>query len=59
MRHDNIRDFFAGLLEIVQHHVQDEPSLQQHNMEVRPDEIVNPADEARLDIRAKGFWRAG
>ena len=59
MRHDNVRDFIAGLLEIVQHDVQVEPPLQPLYTEVHPEEIGNRADAARLDIRAKGFWRAG
>jgi hypothetical protein len=61
MRHDNIRDFLIGLLQIVQTDVQKEPPLQplNQNTEEIPTEIGNSADEARLDIRAKGFWRAG
>ena len=59
MRHDNIRDFLAGLLQIVQNDVETEPPLQPLRTDVIPTEIGNAADEARLDIRAKGFWRAG
>ena len=59
MRHDSIRDFLAGLLEIVQTDVQIEPPLQPLQTEVTATNIGNPADAARLDIRAKGFWRSG
>ena len=56
MRHDNVRDFLAGLLEIVQHDVQTEPPLQLTTTE-STSASGNTADGARLDIRAKGFWR--
>ena len=59
IRHDNIRDFLAALLQIVQTDVQKEPPLQQLQTEVIPTNIGNSADAARLDIRAKGFWRSG
>ena len=52
MRHDNVKDFLAGLLEIVQHDVQTEPPLQP-----KTSASGNTADGARLDIRAKAFWR--
>ena len=56
MRHDNVRDYLAGLLEIVQYDVQTEPPLQPTTTE-STSASGNTADGARLDIRAKGFWR--
>ena len=48
IRHDSIRDFEANLLNKVCNDVETEPKLQPVNN-----------DEARLDIRARGFWRRG
>ena len=48
IRHDTIRDFEANLLNKVCNDVETEPKLQPINN-----------DEARLDIRARGFWRRG
>ena len=48
IRHNNVRDFEANLLKNVCNDVEIEPKLQP---------IEN--DEARLDIRARGFWRPG
>ncbi len=57
MRHDNIRDFLAGLLKKTQTDVQTEPPLQPLRTGQIQSDIGNTADGARLDIRAKGFWR--
>jgi hypothetical protein len=59
MRHDNIRDFLIALLQKTQKDVQREPPLQPLKTETIPTGIGNTADEARLDIRARGFWRQG
>ena len=59
MRHDNIRDFLIVLLQKIQNDVQKEPPLQPLQTVTVPTQIGNPADEARPDIRAKGFWRRG
>ena len=57
-RHDSIRNFEAKLLKLTCNDVQVEPSLQPcGSMTFHKSAIVN--DEARLDIRAKGFWRQG
>ena len=48
IRHDNVRNFEANLLKKVCNDVEIEPALQP---------VDN--DEARLDIRARGFWRPG
>ena len=59
MRHDNVRDFLIGLLQITQTDAQKEPLLQPIQTNVVQREIGNSTDEARLDIRARGFWKAG
>ena len=58
-RHDNIRDMECTLLKSVVHDVECEPSLQPvvNKSGYRPSAILE--DEARLDIRARGFWRQG
>ena len=48
IRHNNVRDFEANLLKSVCNDVEIEPKLQPID-----------DDEARLDIRARGFWRPG
>ena len=56
MRHDNLRDFNAKLLSKVQKDVETEPSL----IPIVGENINgNSADGARVDVRAKGFWRPG
>ena len=57
-RHDNIRDFEASLLSQVCKDVESEPVLQELNNEQLPRGAITSAD-ARLDIRARGFWRRG
>ena len=54
MRHNNIRDFEANLLRIVQNDVEVEPQLQQVD-----NKQFNglKEDNASPDIRAKGVWR--
>ena len=57
-RHDTIRNFEAKLLKLTCNDVQVEPSLQPcGSMTFHKSAIIN--DEARLEIRAKGFWREG
>ena len=57
-RHDNIRDFEASLLSQVCLDVESEPPLQPVTTEFLP-RSANTSSEARLDIRARGFWRRG
>ena len=57
-RHDNIRDFDCKLLEKVCTDVESEPHLQPVNGR-RFKAQVNVSDEARADLRARGFWRPG
>ena len=57
-RHDSIRNFEARLLKQVCNDVQVEPPLQPVNgVTYLPSAITT--DEARLDVRARGFWRHG
>ncbi len=59
MRHDNIRDTCAVLLDKVCHDVEVEPHLTPIDNEQFHLRTANTSDEARLDIKAKGFWRRG
>ena len=54
-RHNEIRDLFAKLFDEVCHDVSIEPTLVPLTGEVLP-AGSNKADEARLDIAARGFW---
>ena len=58
MRHNDIRDFEANLLHQVCNDVEIEPYLQPISYETLPASAVE-SDEARLDVRARGFWRRG
>ena len=58
MRHNNIRDFEANLLAKVCNDVETEPPLQPITTE-RFSNSTLKGDEARPDIRARGFWRNG
>ena len=57
-RHDNIRDFEARLLAQVCKDVEVEPPLQALSNERLP-RSANKKPDARLDVRARGFWRRG
>ena len=57
-RHDNIRDFEAKLLSQVCKDVETEPPLQTLSNEHLP-RSANTSADARLDVRARGFWRRG
>ena len=57
-RHDNIRDFEAKLLSQVCKDVETEPPLQTLSNEHLP-RSANTSANARLDVRARGFWRRG
>ena len=55
-RHNEFRDFEANLLKTVCNDVETEPQLQP----VMEDETTSlSGDQAKPDIRARGFWRAG
>ena len=57
-RHDNIRDFETTLLSQICKDVEKEPTLQTLTTEQLP-RSANASADARLDIRARGFWRRG
>ena len=55
MRHNEVRDFTAGLLREVSYDVEIEPKLQPlAGEELAPS--ANRDSEARLDIKARGLW---
>ena len=56
IRHNEIRDLTANLLSEVCHGVQTEPDLQPLTGETLSLQTANGQDNARLDIRAQGFW---
>ena len=58
-RHDNIRDVECSLLKSIVHDVEREPPLHpvQNKNGYQRSAILD--DDARLDIRARGFWRDG
>ena len=56
IRHNEIRDITATLLTEVCHNVATEPSLQPVTGETLTARLANTDDNARLDIRARGFW---
>ena len=58
MRHNNIRDFEANLLSKVCNDMEIEPPLQPITTEKLPNSALK-GDEARPDVRARGFWRKG
>ena len=55
-RHNGIRDLTAKLLSEVCHHVMVEPSMQPLSGESLHPRTAITSDNARLDIRADGFW---
>ena len=57
MRHNELRDLEAELLNIVCSDVQVEPALQDTSVE-RLNGGSNRAPAARLDICARGFWES-
>ena len=59
IRHNDIRDFETELLSKICHDVEKEPGLQPVTNETFAHKTCIGGDEARLDIRARGFWRRG
>lgn len=55
-RHDEIRDVIADVLQEVNTDVEIEPRLLPLTGENLPGRTCNRAPDARLDIRARGFW---
>ena len=58
-RHDSIRDAEYELLKVVTHDVETEPMLQPVINRNGYQKSANLDDGARLDVRSRGFWRAG
>ena len=58
-RHDNIRDVECELLKSIVNDVECEPMLQQVTNKQGYCKSANLKDDARLDVRARGFWRPG
>ena len=56
IRHNEVRDLTASLLSTVCHNVVTEPHLQPLSGESIRLHSTITTDEARLDIRARGFW---
>ena len=59
IRHDNIKNLEAKLLQMVCNDVEVEPQLQPVVSTGSYKRSANITDDARLDIRARGFWRQG
>ena len=58
LRHNEIRDMTAKLLSEVCHNVATEPPLQPLSGETFTHRSANVSAEARLDIKARGFWNS-
>ena len=56
LRHNEIRDVTADLLNEVCHNVSTEPELQPLSGELLSHRTANTEDGARLDVKAQGFW---
>ena len=56
LRHNEIRDVFANLMDDVCHDVQIEPKLQSLDGEIFSSNSITTDDDARLDIKANGRW---
>ena len=57
--HNEVRDLTASLLTEVCHNVSTEPCLQPITSETFPLASNNTRDDARLDVKARGFWSRG
>ena len=57
MRHNDVRDLFATLTKTVVNDVEIEPPLQPLTGEHIQPQSANTSDDARSDIRARGFWQ--
>ena len=56
MRHDNQADLFAKLSKQVHRDVEIEPDLEPLTGELFERKTVNTVDDARSDVRIRGFW---
>ena len=58
LRHNELRDLTASMMAEVFDDVQTEPKLQPVTDECLPNS-ANRSEEARLDVRVRGFWGTG
>ena len=58
-RNDNLRDIFTVLLNKVCIDVENEPHLLAVTNEIFNHRTADIENEARLDVKANGFWRRG
>ena len=58
MRHNDVRDSIANLLDEVCHDVEVEPCLQPLQGESFANKTTSTDDDARLDIKANGLWES-
>ena len=56
MRHNEVRDLFGSLMAETCNDVQIEPLLQPLDEETFPNTSTTTDSDARLDIKASGFW---
>ena len=56
LRHNEIRDVFANLMDDVCHDVQIKPKLQSLDRKLFSSNSTTTDDDARLDIKANGLW---
>ena len=59
IHHNKVRHLTASLLTEVCHNVATEPCLQPITSETFPLASTNTRDDARLDVKARGFWSRG
>ena len=59
IRHDEVRDLTAQMVREVCHDVRVEPVLIPVNGRILDLRSANTADDARVDVSARGFWRQG
>ena len=58
-RHDNIKNILTSALSKICKNVESEPGLIPLDNEIFALRSANTSDEARLDIKAGGFWSKG
>ena len=59
IRHNEVQDLTASLLTEVSHNIQTELSLQPVTTETFSPTSANTTNDARLDIKTRGFWSRG
>ena len=59
IRHDEVRDITAKMLQEVCHDVTTEPALLPLDGERFIHRTANTSNDARVDISARGFWTRG